>query len=148
MIPTGFSMDPPQLCDLLLGPSLVLLCMCQQSLKLTSIELVMPSNPLTLCHPLLLCFQSCPTSESFQMSQFFASGSQSIGISASASVLPMNIQATNILKLLSTLNINPYLHPPAQAVEEFCLVSLFLRFPMSVWVSPGNQAGLPVSSWG
>ena len=38
------------------------------------------------------CLQSFPTSGSFQMSQFFASGGQSIGASASASVLPMNIQ--------------------------------------------------------
>ena len=37
-------------------------------------------------------FQSFPESGSFQMSQFFASGGQSIGVSASASVLPMNIQ--------------------------------------------------------
>ena len=38
------------------------------------------------------CLQSFPTSGSFQMSQFFASGGQSIGASASASVLPVNIQ--------------------------------------------------------
>ena len=37
-------------------------------------------------------FQSFPASGSFQISQFFASGGQSIGVSASASVLPMNIQ--------------------------------------------------------
>ena len=36
--------------------------------------------------------QSFPALGSFQMSQFFASGVQSIGVSASASVLPMNIQ--------------------------------------------------------
>ena len=36
--------------------------------------------------------QSFPASGPFQMNQFFASGSQSIGVSASASVLPMNIQ--------------------------------------------------------
>ena len=36
--------------------------------------------------------QSFPASGSFQMSQFFSSGGQSIGVSASASVLPMNIQ--------------------------------------------------------
>ena len=36
--------------------------------------------------------QSFPASGSFQMSQFFASGGQSIGVSASISVLPMNIQ--------------------------------------------------------
>ena len=36
------------------------------------------------------CLQSFPASESFQMSQFFTSGGQSIGVSASTSVLPMN----------------------------------------------------------
>ena len=52
------------------------------------------------CHPTISSsvipfsshLQSFSASESFQMSQFFASGGQSIGISASASVLPMNIQ--------------------------------------------------------
>ena len=38
------------------------------------------------------CLQSLPALGSFQMSQFFASGGQSIGASASASLLPMNIQ--------------------------------------------------------
>ena len=60
-------------------------------------------NPRTLsrwCHPAISssvipfssCPQSFPASGSFQMSQLFASGGQSIGISASTSVLPMNIQ--------------------------------------------------------
>ena len=52
------------------------------------------------CHPTILssvvafssCLQSFPESGSFQMSQCFMSGGQSIGVSASASVLPMNIQ--------------------------------------------------------
>ena len=52
------------------------------------------------CHPAISSsivpfsshLQSFPTSGSFQMSQFFASGGQSIGVSSSASVLPMNIQ--------------------------------------------------------
>ena len=38
------------------------------------------------------CFQSFPASESFPMSQFFSSGGQSTGASASASVFPVNIQ--------------------------------------------------------
>ena len=42
--------------------------------------------------PFSSCLQSFPASGFFLMSQFFASGGQSIGISASASVLPMNIQ--------------------------------------------------------
>ena len=51
------------------------------------------------CHPTIsssvvsfFCLQSFPASGSFPMSQVFASGGQSIGVSASASVLPMNIQ--------------------------------------------------------
>ena len=42
--------------------------------------------------PFCPCFQSFPASGSFPMSQLFTSGGQSIGVSASASVLPMNIQ--------------------------------------------------------
>ena len=61
-------------------------------LKLMSIELVMPSNHLILCRPLLHQPSIFLASGSFQMSRFFASGGQSIGVSASASVLPMNIQ--------------------------------------------------------
>ena len=60
-------------------------------------------NPCPLsrcCHPTISssvvpfssCLQSFPASESFPMSQLFASGGQSIRVSASASVLPMNTQ--------------------------------------------------------
>ena len=63
----------------------------QNSLRLKSIESVMPSSHLILCRPPLL-LQSFPTSGSFKMSQLFASGDQNIGVSASASLLPMNIQ--------------------------------------------------------
>ena len=80
----------------------------QSLLKLMSIELVMPSNHLILCHLLHLLPPSIfPSIRVFQMSQFFASGGQSIGVSASASVLPMNIQDwfplgwTGLISLLS-----------------------------------------------
>ena len=56
-----------------------------------SIESVMPSNHLILCHTLLLPPSIFPASGSFPLSQFFASGSQRIGVSASSSLLPMNI---------------------------------------------------------
>ena len=62
----------------------------QSLLKLMSIQSVMTSNHFILSS--FSCFQSFPASGSFQMSQFFTWGSQSIGVSASASVLPMNIQ--------------------------------------------------------
>ena len=61
-------------------------------LKLMSIESVMPSYHLILCGPLLLLPSIFPSIGSFPMSQFFASGGQSIGVSASTSGLPMNAQ--------------------------------------------------------
>ena len=61
----------------------------QSLLKLMSIEAVMPSNHLT---PFSSCLQSFPASGSFLMSLLIASVGQSVGASASASVLPMNIQ--------------------------------------------------------
>ena len=60
--------------------------------KLMPIESVMPSNYIILCHPLLCLPSIFPASGSFQMSQLFTSGGQSIGISASTSVLPVNTQ--------------------------------------------------------
>ena len=65
--------------------------------KLMSIESVMPSSHLILCHPLLSCHQSLPASGSFPMSQLFTWGRQSIGVSASTSVPPMNTQDWSIL---------------------------------------------------
>ena len=56
-----------------------------------SIELVRPSNNLIV--PLASCLQSFPASGSFLMSQLFPSRGQNIGVSASTSVLPMNIQS-------------------------------------------------------
>ena len=53
--------------------------------QLMSIVLVMPSNHLILCHPFLLLPSIFPASRSFPMSQFFASGGQSIGFSFSRS---------------------------------------------------------------
>ena len=61
-------------------------------LRLTSIASVMPYNHLILCHPLLLPPSIFPSIGSFPMSQLFTSGGQRTGVSASASVLPMNIQ--------------------------------------------------------
>ena len=65
------------------------------------LELITNSCPSSWwCHPTISssvvpfssCLQSFPVSGSFQMSQFFASRGQSIGVSALASVLPMDIQ--------------------------------------------------------
>ena len=61
-------------------------------LKLMSIALVMPSNHLILCRSLLLLPSIFPSVGSFPVSWFFPLGGQSIGVSASASVLPVKIQ--------------------------------------------------------
>ena len=76
-------------------------------LRLMSTESVMPSKHLILCHPLSLLPSIFPSSGSFLMSWLFTSGGQSTGASASASVLPMNIQGwfpiglTGLISLLS-----------------------------------------------
>ena len=65
----------------------------QSLLQLMSIKSVMPSNHLILCRPLLLLPSILFTIRVFSnVGQFFTSGGQSIGASASASVLPMNTQ--------------------------------------------------------
>ena len=72
---------------------------CQATLSITnsqrlpksmSIELVMPPNHLILCRPLLLPPSIFPSTRVYSK-QFFTWGGLSIGVSASASVLPMNI---------------------------------------------------------
>ena len=67
----------------------------QSLLKFMSMELMMLSNHLILCYPLLLLPSISPSISvfsSFPVSRLFWSGGQSIGASASASVLPINIQ--------------------------------------------------------
>ena len=84
-------------------------------------EVCSNSCPLSRwCHPTIAssvvpfssCLQSLPASGSFPVSQLFASGGQSIGASASASVLPVNIQGwfpsgwTGLISLLSNTLLN------------------------------------------
>ena len=75
-----------------------------------------PSNSCPLswwCHPTISssvvpfssCLQSFPLSESYPMSWHFGSGGQSIGASASVSVLPMNIQDWLHLELTSSISL-------------------------------------------
>ena len=64
----------------------------QSLLILMSIESVMPSNHLILYRPLLLLPSTFPRSRVFSKESVFASDGQSIAVSASASVLRMNIQ--------------------------------------------------------
>ena len=82
---------------LLFGSPMTAVCLAllfstdsQSLLKFMYIELVMLSI-LSSATPFSFCLPSLPASESFPMSQLFASRGQSIGASASESLLPMNI---------------------------------------------------------
>ena len=84
----------PTLCDLMdhSMPGFPVHHQLPELLKLMSIKSVMLSNHFILYCPLLLLPSVFPIIRVFSMCQFFASGGQSIGVSASALVLPMNIQ--------------------------------------------------------
>ena len=88
------SLGHVQLCDAMHcgTPGFLSITNSRSLLKLMSTESVMPSNHLILCCPFSSCLQSFPASRSFPMSQPFATHGQNIGVSASASVLTMNIQ--------------------------------------------------------
>ena len=73
--------------------------------KLMYIESLMPSNHLISVVPFSSCLQSFPVSGSFPVSPFFTSGSQSIGVSASASVLQMSIQDWSPLRLTGLISL-------------------------------------------
>jgi len=75
---------------------------CSKSCRFES---VMPSNHFILCCCFTSCLQSFPASGSFPMSWLFASGGQSIGASASALVLLMNIQGWFPLGLTSLFSL-------------------------------------------
>ena len=109
-----FLLSTPHLCSCLVIKSCPTLCDpmdCstpglpvlhhESLLKLMSIELVMSSHHLVLCHLL----QFFPASGFFLMLQLFTSGGQSTGASASASILPMNIQDWSLLGLTDLISL-------------------------------------------
>ena len=89
------------------------------------------------CHPNIsssvisfcACPQSFPASGSFPLSQFFASGGQSIGTSASASVLPMNIQNWFPLGLTGLISLQSMYSQESSPTPQFkSISSLVLSF--------------------
>ena len=94
----------------------------QSLLQLMSIKSVMPSNHLILCRPLLLLPSILFTIRVFSnVGQFFTSGGQSIGASASASVLPMNTQdwLTGLIFLQSKGLLRVFSNPTVQKHQFF-----------------------------
>ena len=100
-------------------------------LKLMSIELVMKSKHLILCWPLLLRFFQA--SGSFPISQLFTSGGQSIQVSASTSVLPMNIQDWFPLAWTGWISLQSKGLSKSSPIPQFksvnCLMLSFLYSP-------------------
>ena len=97
------------------------------------------------CHPTISSFvvpfssrlQSFPASGSFPVSQFFTSGGQSIGASASGSVLPMNIQGWFLLGLTDLISAvqgtlkSLFLHHSLKA--SILQRSVFFKVHMLIW---------------
>ena len=77
----------------------------RSSLKLMSIKSVMPSSHLILCCPLLLLPTIPPSIRVLSNESNFTWGGQSIGISALASVLPMNIQDWFLLRFTGLISL-------------------------------------------
>ena len=101
-------------------------------------DAIQPSHPLTSSSPPA---SNLSQHQSFQVSQFFESGGQSIGASASASVLPMNTQdwsplgwtgwislqpSAYVLHMCICFQIRSFLHPPVAVVQPLSHVWLFV----------------------
>ena len=94
----------------------------QSLLKFMSIELMMASNHLILCRPLLLLRQSSPASGSFPMSQLFASGGQSVVWSFSFNISPSSEYAQSTRSRLKgtvriRVKVSPHLWRKRQNLE-------------------------------
>ena len=99
---SGLTLCDPVDCNM---PGFPVLPISQSLFKLMSIELVMPSNFSSSVIPFSSCHHSFPASGSFPRSQFFASGGQSIGVSASTSALPVNTQDWSPLGLTGWISL-------------------------------------------
>ena len=99
-------------------------------LKFTSIESVMPSNRLILCHSLLLP-SLFPSIRSFPVSRLFTSSGQSIGAIVSASILPVNIHRwfssgwTGLISLLTKDSQESSPAPQFESINSSALSFLY-----------------------
>ena len=81
--------------------------------------------------PFSSCLQSFPASVSFPMSQFFTSGGQNIGVSASAPVLPMNIQDWFPLGLTDSFKMTINVMAHFQTLNSIPLIFMSILVPVS-----------------
>ena len=114
-------------------------------LRLMSIELVMPSNHLIFRHSLSSCPQSFPAS-GLPMSRLFASSSQSIGASASASVLPMDTEGwfplgwTALISLQSKRHSRIFSSTTVQSISSSALSLLYGPTQICRWLLGKNHS--------
>ena len=129
-----------------------------------SIESVMPSSHLILCHPLLLLPPTLPASESFPVSQLFTWSGQSTGVSALASFLPKKSQGwspsewTGWISHRYTYNSSLWtslpspapshssrlIHPtPLEPLIQF--PEPYSKFPFAVYFTEGNNFHVTLS---
>ena len=102
----------------------------------------MSSNHLNLCHPFSSCSQFFPALGSFPMSWLFPSGGQSIGASASASVLPMNIQGWFPLGLSGLISLLP-----KRLSRVFSSTTFECINSSALWLLYGQTLTLVYDSW-
>ena len=108
----------------------------QSSLKLMPIKSVMPPAISSSVIPFSSCPQSFPASRSFPMSQLFAWGGQSIGVSALASVRPMNTQDWS-------LGLTDWISLQSTSVQSLSCVRLFV----TPWTAACQASLSIINSW-
>ena len=124
----------------------------QSLLKLISIESVFPSNHPIFCCPLLPLLSILPSIRVFSKSQFFTSGGQSIGVSASASVLPMNIQDWFPLRLTGWISLQSkglsrlFQHHSSKASILWCLAFFIVQLSHS-YMTTGKTIALTIQTF-
>ena len=126
---------------------LLCLTISQHFLKFMFIELVMPSSQILWCRPIgssvagfSSCLQSFPALGSFPMSRLFTTCGQSIGASASSSVLPMNVQGWFPLGLTSLIPLLPrglsgvFSAPQFDSISSLAFILLWSKSYICAWL--------------
>ena len=118
------------------------------SLRFMSIKSVMPSSHLILCRTFSSCLHAFPALGSFLRSRLFVSGGQSIGASASGSVLPMSIQDSFPLGLtglisLQTKGFSRVFSNTTVQKHQFFVLSFLYRPTLTSYMTTGKAIALP-----
>ena len=122
-------------------------------LKFMSIESVMPSSHLILCHPRLLLPSIFPSIRVFSVSHLFASCRQSIGASASASFLPVNSQGwfplglTGLISLMSKELSRVFSSITVWKHQFFYCLQFFMDWLSHLYMTTGKTIALTIQTF-